>query len=447
METSNLHLRPLALKPIYTTEEPSQSLKLYQGSLEITQNGMVKQGNGTVYFEWFPSPDVRFDFSSHDDEAFLMGTDEAEASLKLLDIPTPVSVEVFILKIATLHVFISGSLKEPLILGSGENLSYLLFHLTNFYDFIGSWILGEDAAWTGRVILEAEGWRVTIDSLENLADIKKLLEFRGGYAITHVGKLERSDKGAFTVEAADTFLEGLHYFLSFSRGFWSSLLLRVGYNLNGEKLWEQWTSYNESSWRSVYPWFPKSQPQSLNNAFQGFFRRWQDPIWNEPIRLAIHWYIEGNAKAGGVEGSIVLEQAAFELLSWTLIVEKKCILSSDGFNKLPAADQLRLLLSQCSVPLEIPDSLTNLSELSKELNWQDGAQALTEMRNAIAHSNPKKRQRVLQRPIEARVEAWRLGLWYLELVFLSLFKYTGEYFNCVSEEEYHDKRIQPVPWS
>ncbi|MGJ5631728.1 hypothetical protein [Nostoc sp. CALU 1950] len=211
--------------------------------------------------------------------------------------------------------------------------------------------------WWGRLILKAESWSASIDSLQNLGDIIKSLESKGGYAITHVGKLERSDKKPFTTEEADDILEALHWFLSFSRGFRTSPILLVGYDNSGKKVWENCTSYTTSPWRSVHSWFADSQDScSLGKLFPGFLNRWRSTTWNQPIRFAIHWYLESIAQAGAVQGSIVLMQAAFEILAWTLLVEEKAIISQQEFKKLPAAEQLRRLLSQCGVPLKIPDS-------------------------------------------------------------------------------------------
>jgi hypothetical protein len=48
---------------------------------------------------------------------------------------------------------------------------------------------------------------------------------------------------------------------------------------------------------------------------------WLDDTWEEVIRVAIHWYIEANAQAGSVEGSIVQTQTAFELLASAVLTD------------------------------------------------------------------------------------------------------------------------------
>lgn len=440
---------PPALVPIFSTEKHNQPIQLYEGSLKITQTGTEYEGNGTVFFEWLPSPNVKFKVSIDDKQSENIKLGQGCLTLSEIAIP----VEIKISRIALLSNYITkdiaGGLIKPLIRGAGQNLSHIIFHLSNFYNLNGKPISTLKVFYMGRLILEAGGWSISIDKLENFEDIIKSLESEGGYAITHVGKLQRTDNTSFTAEEAEDILEALRWFLSFSRGFWTSPILLVGYSSGGEKVWEKWSADKNNPWQHILSWFP-TRPQdekSLSSLFPYFLRRWQNNTWNEPIRLAIHWYLESNSKAGGIQGSIVLIQAAFELLAWTLIVEEKKIISQDAFEKLPAADKLRILLSQCSVPLAVPNSLTNLLKVAREYNWVDGAQALIEIRNAIVHSNPKKRQKVLNRAFEEQIEAYELGIWYLELILLNLFEYKGEYWNRIAKKQWYGENIEFVPWS
>lgn len=209
---------PPALTPIYSTSEPNQPIQLYQGSLEITQNGAVIKGNGNLCIQWLPSPEVRFEFLNHDDQSNEISTNESEASLKLLDLTTPVSVEVHILSFPLFPLSsensISGCLRKEAVISQPEQeLSHVLFHLSNFDDFRGTGISTTTPEtrkfWYGRAVLEAGGWCVTIDTLETCRETIKSFKSQGGYAITHVGKLERCDKKAFTKEEADKLLEAL----------------------------------------------------------------------------------------------------------------------------------------------------------------------------------------------------------------------------------------------
>ncbi|HAG83144.1 MAG TPA: hypothetical protein DCL61_18760 [Cyanobacteria bacterium UBA12227] len=451
MESSDLPSEnyPPALSPVYTTDEPNQPILLYEGSLEIAQNGTVQRGEGTVRFEWFPSPRVAFDFSGQDH--CRVGILPDQADLKLLDLRTPVAGKCRISSSSLDFFSHSGFLSEDVISASADKLSYLLFHLTNFYDFFGNVIVGKQCLFRGRLVLEAQGWKVTIDSLENLKNIKKTLKTKGGYCITHIGKIEHSPQNLFDTKEVDNLLTALGYFCSFCRGFWTFPILPVGYDINGDKVWEQWAAYKATPWKSVSSWFPDSTAlvrpcESLSMLFPGFWHRWQNPIWHQPIRLAIDWYIQSNAHAGSIESSIIMAQAAFELLSIVLLVEDKRLVNSKEFDRLPAAKKLRQLLVEFGIPLNIPDSLSNLKKFSAQLNWMDGPQALTRIRNIIVHSGkPQERTIILNAPYDVLYEAKRLSLWYLELILLHLFDYRGDYCNRVSANFMNP--LDPVPWN
>jgi hypothetical protein len=43
--------------------------------------------------------------------------------------------------------------------------------------------------------------------------------------------------------------------------------------------------------------------------------KWNDEEWNSTIKSAIGWYVWANMCSGGVEGGIVLLQAAFERIA------------------------------------------------------------------------------------------------------------------------------------
>jgi hypothetical protein len=151
--------------------------------------------------------------------------------------------------------------------------------------------------------------------------------------------------------------------------------------------------------------------------------------------------------AGGVEGGIILVQAALELLGWTQLVEETKSLSGQGYEKLAAADKLRLLLSSCSIPLSIPATQTELVSAAKTYGWTDGPQATTEIRNALVHSNPTKRKKVLSVDPALTYEAYEVSLWFLELILLRFFDYRANYSCRVSAARWRVEAVQVVPWA
>ncbi len=336
---------------------------------------------------------------------------------------------------------------KPIIINTGEKLKHIIFHIPNFSEFIGKQdlILKENGKGQriGRILLFAGRWRVTINSVSNIKEIINSLKSYGGINITHVGMIEREDNSCFAAEQVNNFLSALMHFFSFCRGIWCPPILAVGFNLIGEKVWEEWSIRRTSDWRPLLSWFDKHHAEVLGNIFPGFIDCWENIIWGNSIRLAIYWYIQSNTGAGGVDGSIILIQAALELLAWVYLVEDKGFLDSRNFKKLKASDRLRKLLSCLDIPLGIPKSLTKLIKIGKKEKWLDGPHAFTDIRNDIVHPDKKKGYGKQKLPL---VEIWNLGLWYIELVLLRLFNYKGLYSERVQTERWVGD-VELVPWA
>jgi hypothetical protein len=263
---------------------------------------------------------------------------------------------------------------------------------------------------------------IVLATLPENWDIHELLQSQGGYSLTHICKLEQLERNPFSIDDARDLLEAFSYYLSFARGLWLAPMLIAGFDAEGTQVFEEWSACRADSWQNTYAWFSPDSTD-LVETFPGFMRRWQDKNWRELVQESIHWYVESKKQAGGVNGAIVLQQAALERLAWVLLVEDKRSLSQNGFQKLPAADQVRLLLSSLGIDLKLPTDLINLTQLANQQNWVDGPQAITEIRNAIVHPNPKNRHKGGGASEEIRTEAWSLGLGYLELALLKLFDY------------------------
>jgi len=250
--------------------------------------------------------------------------------------------------------------------------------------------------------------------------------------------------------------------LCFSSGSYVPLILQVGYDSAGNKVWEYWNASIGTFWRTAFSWFPINQSQESAKVFPGFLDWWE--TWDDSEKVALDWYLRANTTSL-VEEQIILVQVALELLAWVILVEREKTLSEAGFDKLPPSDKIRLLLSQKGIPKDIPPTLPleqdentfaaeisprkidldYLIQLAKRYQWQDGPHALTEMRNGIIHPKKQKRTQIYQATSEAKGEVAELGLWYLELVLLAIFNYQGIYRNRLARK--NDSFRNPVPWS
>lgn len=292
--------------------------------------------------------------------------------------------------------------------------------------------------------LRAGEWLIQLRSKSDVADTIKGLQASGGFAPTISGSLQRTDGGEFDYTAASDALTVLYNFLSFSRGFWAAIVLPVAYDRTGRKVWEEWGERDTTGWRSIQSWLPRFEAEPiLADVFPGFWNRWHDPAWKEPLELAIYWYLGSNKVESGVEGSIVLTQTALELLSWTFLVKERQVLDAAAFTpgKLSGADKIRLLLHTVGIPLSIPSEMGELEKVARGRNWTDGPSAFVGLRNSIVH--PADQRIFMKVPGEARADAMHLGQWYIELALLYLLGHTGEYRSRVADR---NQRVQRVPW-
>jgi len=334
---------------------------------------------------------------------------------------------------------VAGVLNAALEIGSRQDLSYVVLHLPNFI-----------ACPTG-IVLETNRVRITIKPVEDYRNLVKKLKGVGGYAITHVGKLEGTNSALVPVKEVKGTLYSLFNFLSFVCGSVVQPILPVGFDGQGNIAWQQWASKQIDSWRSENsPWCDPRSGDSISAVFRGFMACHRNELWEKPLRDAIHWYVVSNRRQGlYVEDAVVLTQAALEMLASVVLVEdpETAYFTRDQFDKLNAAQKLRCLLNWAGIPRDIPPETHELEKAAGAMQWEDGAEAFTTIRNGIVHTTSVKRKTMEKIPARARFEACSLGLWYLELVLLRLFNYEGDYVNRLIRGDWRCNAVRRVPWA
>jgi len=265
------------------------------------------------------------------------------------------------------------------------------------------------------------------------------------YSFSHHLLLRRRDRAAFPCSEAHRALETLFTFLSFCAEHWSAPTLVAGCDKSGAVVMEDWGSPRIGTRHSPRNWLDLHHGDAMLEIFPVFSRRMADSKWREAIRTAVYWYVRADTNHVGPDGAIILLQAALERLAWYILVQHRRAISDDGFLKLPAADKFRLLLDACSIPLQIPVLLTQLTKAAKaqnaEQDWIDGPQAFVSVRNQLVH--PRKPRRL--KGARAYYEVLQLGKWYLELVLLRTFGFNGQYANRLKIPRSHGD-VELVPW-
>lgn len=427
-----MHQFPFTLNPLYYTSSVNESVELFRGDMQLTQSGKAPSiASGTIELIWVPQPSLVFNIPS------------INATYDLSD------AELTVPKFGSSHrVFVNGRnpnneggihhrgmFKEAIVVGRTSRCERILFHLPNFIKFMGQCIRDMNGySWAGRLTLEYANWRVILDGIPKTEELTTALKNECGFAITHVGALEKTDGNLVDYENACETLQGLFYFLSFARGLWCGPILFVGQS-NNEVIWQKWHLPHLMSWQHVESWLPyfhmAEEAEHLKDAFHGFMEKWCDTsLWQSVLKMAIHWYIDSNRDASTAEISIVSTQSALEMLSWVYSVEdpltQKC--TARKFKDANAEEQIRRLFSALQIPTAVPIDLNYLSDAMKNLSTTDGLATFVKLRNKIVHPQKTNRKCMLQTSAKAKVEAAQLGLWYLEMVLLKLVGYSGTYY-------------------
>jgi hypothetical protein len=432
----------------YQSGETNQDIVISHERVRIEGQSNTFEGEATIAIKHRPQPRLEVDIPDIPSLDFLdlLNVPKVKINFCARNVATEAYVVTFGPRDEKFHL-VALPIKLPVVTGPSQPLSAVLFHVINFHNFMAPTDLvtiNEDRS--GRAIIEVDGFRIIIDADEKIQELAGSLHRNGGYAITHNGSLVTRNGNPFSAREAENLLEGLHYFLSFCRGSWVDAFLPIGLNANGEVCWEQWGLRQVDPWQARVSWFDEHHGGLLGEVFPGFWQLWKDEQWRDPIRTTIYWYVSSSNPRSGTDGSIILTQAALEQLAWVFLVEYRKALSLDGFEKLPAADQIRLLLSTLKIPASIPSELKELEKVAKEHNW-DGPAALTEIRNSIVHPGKMEKQKRKLRGSRLPVtDTWSLGLWYVELALLSLFQHKGVYARRL-QLPHTPGTVTNVPWA
>ena len=434
--SSNVH--PVYLHPHSAPNEP---VTLHEGPIAV-EGGMT--GTGRLVLRWQPSMGLRFEAEMDSMNAPQPG---ARLNVEVAGSTAEVLFNSLHIEVGAAGHFarVSGSVGR-FTKGTSPELKEIGFQVVNFNDFFTPGVHATSNFGFPPHVAELQhgGWLIRLTAVPEFKEIFKSVGETGGYVFTHLGCLERADGSLFSAQEADAVLDALRRFLSFARGATSSLPVRWGAAADGSIAWEQWGSQPVDPWKGRDTWFDEHHGNLLSELFDAFAQIKADVDLGPPFSLALHWYQNGNIRAGGMEGAIILGLTALDLLGAMVVVDRAGVMSDSKYDKLVAKDKLARLLDVLKVPNAIPPKLTNLSAFAATNSWPTASETLAEVRHGYVHSNNKRRQVVLSAPNLATFEAWQLSLWYQELALLYLLGHHGEYRNRLTAEWLG--QVERVPW-
>ncbi|NCJ06278.1 hypothetical protein GS597_07080 [Synechococcales cyanobacterium C] len=446
---------PISLSPVYFSNKVNESILLFEGDAKLIEESESSsyeiEGKLKIEYLWLPFPRLGFRFESDiNNEGKIPFSSENKKIIHFqLNSKHIIKSEVDLCSQSTQNrkLTISGNILDSISYGENEPVKEILFHVVNFNDYIGLPIkyLDKNTISKNRIVLEYENWKITIDKVSNRSELKKEFKENLGFAITNVGKLERTDNKNFTVNESYDILKTTKYFLSFARGLHVGIILISGYMNSGKKVCEIWNNERCDPWFYVRSWFPEHKPYKAVKCFSGFCEWWTNNIRDRQI---LFWFLEANNNLT-LESRIVLGQIALERFYYLY------------FNKREYAhQQIRLLLEKFKIPNSIPElktkiisksvltDITKIALLADKNNKKnssipiDMSFLIAEIRNDLAH--PKQKYEDIDG--NGLNTLSQFLFWYLELIFLATFNYDDVYFNRLQINSWAGT-YESVPWN
>jgi hypothetical protein len=452
------------LPQVYRTSAPNDEIPFEEVTVIVRSGQDESRHKGSIGLSWLPEPRMAFQIHDITTKEFINACKRAftadqpeEVFLRIDGATQEAKVQITRMPAGSHQPAVGEVLSGALELGPPECVSHVVVHLPNLKGFftardrMDQQKLTED--WQpGRIVLEADSIRVTIEPVADCEKLVKELKGVGGYAITHVGKLEETSGNPIPVEKVKDVLFALFLFLSFACGSRVQPILPVGFDAQGHRTWELWANWQIDSWKSVPSWCDQMHGECVAELFPGFMKRYAEPLWREVLRDVIRWYVVSNRRPElYTDDAIVLTQAALEMLASVVLVEDRQTRRVDEQDfyksgKWPASRKLRELLDWAGVPSEIPELFEDIAAAADQRNWSDGPQTVTTIRNCIVHAEERNREITRGLSTMAVYDACSLGLWYLELILLRLFDYRGVYANRLKRRGFTGD-VQGVPWA
>lgn len=407
----------------YSTPEINAPVALYNGPIRVQLLGQEWEGPGNLTLSWTPEPDVRFEFSIG--LPIPEGTTLEPTAIRLTDLDVEVDAELTGYTISLTRAENPTTLRgrvNALTLGEAGEISALDFHLPNFPGYLGEpTALGQEGFSRGRCTLESAAWRVVLDQVLDFTSLLRDLRGRGGYAITHVGRITKKDDQPFGLDEGYDVLEGLHLFLSFLRTRWTAPVLVSAQDDQQHLLREDWTL----NWR-LHPWSSRDAsrtrmpPTQMSDFFAGFMDCWQQEVLSEAMDLGIRAFVDAAAQESPRMG-LLIAQTGLEVVAWAVLADQDLL--KDSYSRVSAADRIRLLLQFSSASPQLPPELEILhaTPLTK---GADGPEAITKLRNRATHPRSDPPGSVISEA--AYAEATSLSLAYLERLLIALIVSYGD---------------------
>lgn len=447
---------PIELEPSINNLKPNVDIPILKGILIVTSENINLECTINIKFTWFPRRGVEFFIEDSRVKVF-------ELFSKFMDQPNSLQFKINNTRIGQLlcrriwnkdnQYFISGLINPPFLfffeIQSFPRIQSVKFHIFNFKGVLGDLVRNRKQSKISRSRLRfpMDDYEIIIDSMVSDNNKEYELKNEGGYGLSHVGELSSTKNEYLKENNIDEILNHFSLFLSFLDGRRLHALFRTGI-FQKQNIWIDFSNYNQATYSYLPSWLPQQFNDKIASLWKNFYSLCTNKYDSDSMYLIVHWYLSANKGDGGLEGSIILLQNAYELMFRWLVIEKKQLISSKESEKLRASDKIRDLLKliNCDTVIPYHYQLYFQEIISKNDSLKDFPFMFTEIRNSFVHSNRKKREKINALPNDYLSIILNLGIFYVELLILYLLDYDGNVASRISESKWRGSDEIVVPW-
>jgi hypothetical protein len=439
-EKSLLEL-PQGLEPPVILGGGAQRFEAWQGKTTFRSDVSEAPGEARVFLDLMPTPEFRFEF-----------TPDCQPSIKdmfqcsmvengTLECGPPIgAVNCFVTQAGSQY---SGLIKDQLVpVDVKATYNSATFLILNGPIVDGKLITRGQSSFRGRMSARVEGIEITVDRLSG-----KMQPRHSIYEGTHVALCAFPEP--VPLARVDLLARNLFRSLSLMKCRWVGLL--GPWLLSDTACALNFRVSVTKSMRNggASSWCHESMGNCFSDLAPAIFASFADESRAAALQTALHWLIESEQCAGGVEGAIILQQAALECLAWLEVVVTRKQVGKKKFGGLKASDKIHQLLSLSRIESRIPEQSQPIKAYADDHSLTDLIDVLVHVRNALVHAEPGKTTRLLGRRQgnEERSDLWFQVGGILQQALLASIGYRGPMFRRDVDAKYSSEAVRPVPWA
>jgi hypothetical protein len=434
---------PTAVEAYYTQANANSPVFLCRVPLAGKRRARAGEPRGEVRLDWLPRPRVVADMEGEVNPLTVLSfsTEAPEPDLATDHVPEPPRGHRRRGPSSARwqHSYFDVQVGDP-----QASLERGLLHLVNWPALHGATVRHPLGVGFGRVQLASDEWSVTIDPTWGAHDRAQKAEDVGGYALTHVAEVRRRTGEAFLSRDLLDLNEAMSFLGFFAHGRRWGSTLPVGFDASGRAIWSQWAVTRVEGAVGAWSWLDRAHPEQLAELFPGFMARWRDQYWRGVLRPAIGYYADHTNASSDIALSVALAQVILEMLAYAWLVVETKLKTAKAFKSAGAASNLREMLHDMGIPVDIPDRLSGLIGWRTTSPALDAPRAIIRVRDAMIHMRPQQTQKPVD--YQARIDTWKLAAWLVELAILRICGYGGLYRDRIRGEAWVGV-VDPVPWA